>query len=62
MEGVGVVLPVGDTGDFAEELLVLADKDAGEPLGRGRNQREVKAGQFPRLVHPLPHMGDDFKP
>ena len=38
VEGVGVVLPVGDAGDFPKLLLVDADKAAGQP------RREWPAG------------------
>ena len=42
VEGVGVVVAVGDARDDAEALAVHPDKSAGQPLCRGGDQRKVE--------------------
>ena len=61
MERVGVVIPVGDTGDLAVDLLVDADEPAGKSFGGGGEEGEVEAGLFRFVIHALAHMGDDLK-
>ena len=61
VEGVGVVLPVGDPGDLAELLLVDAHEPAGEALGGGGQQGEVQPHLFRYVVHTLAHIGDDLQ-
>ena len=61
MEAVGVVIPVGDALDLAEDLLVDADEAAGQALRRSGQQGEVEAGGLGLLVAALAHMADDLQ-
>ena len=61
MEGVGVVLPVGDPLDGAVTGPVQLDEPAGQPLGGGGDEGEVEAPFGGLLVHAGPHVGDDLQ-
>ena len=61
MEGVGVVVPVGDALYYAVLLLVYPCKGAGEPFGRGGKQRKVQAGLLRELIHTLAHICYNLK-
>ena len=60
VEGVGVVLPVGDAGDFPKLFLVDADKAAGQAFGGSGQQGEVQARLLGLVIHALAHVGDDL--
>ena len=61
VEGVGVVVAVGDARDDTEALAVNLDKSAGQPFCRGGNQRKVELHLFAGSIHPRPHMTDDLQ-
>ena len=60
VEGVGVVLPIGNAGDFAKFFLVDAHKAPGKTFGGSGQQGEVQARLLGLVVHALAHVGDDF--
>ena len=61
VEGVGVVLPVGDPLDGAVTGPVQLDEPAGQPLGGGGDEGKVEAPFGGLLVHAGPHVGDDLQ-
>ena len=61
VEGVGVVLPVGDPLDGAVPGPVQLDEPAGQALRRGGQQGEVQPPLLALLIHPRPHVGDDLQ-
>ena len=61
MEGVGVIVPVGDARDRSEAGLVQFDEAAGEALRRGCQQGKVEPPLRALFIHPGAHMGDDLQ-
>ena len=61
VEGVGVVVAVGNTLDNAEALLVDADEAAGQTLSRGSEAGEVELHLVALLIELLSHKADDLQ-
>ncbi len=61
VEGVGVILAVGDFGDSAETLAVHAHEASGKSLGGRGDKREVQAGLLGGLVGIVAHMLNNLK-
>jgi len=61
MEGVCIIIPVGDAGDLSEFFGVHTDKSSGKAFRRSCKKREVESVFFACLVHSLSHKGDYFK-
>ena len=61
MEGIGVIRPIGHTGNHTVFFLVYPNETAGQPFGGGGDQGEIQMVLRTRLIHPLAHVADDFE-
>ena len=61
MEGVGVILAVGDAGNFPKFLRVQTNEAAGKAFGGRGDQGEVEAVFLGGLIHTLTHIADNLQ-
>ena len=61
MEGVGVIIAVGNAGNLAEFFCVHANKSSGKTFCGSCKKGKVKAVFFAGFVHSLSHESDDLK-
>ena len=61
MEGVGVVVAVGDARNHTKTLAVDFDKSSGQAFCRGGDEREVELSLFAFCIHSGAHVTDDLQ-
>lgn len=61
MEGVGVVVAVGDARNHTKTFAVDLDKSSGQTFCRGGDEREVELSLFAFCIHSGAHMADDLQ-